>query len=122
MIDKDRQIKKEISKLKRIFKDIAPNKKTLCEKLIQNAAFMAVTLEELQEQINEEGSVIKSINGNGFETVQEAPASKAYNTMINRYTSVIKQLQDLLPDAKTDNVNKAGEALAAFVAKGKPGI
>jgi hypothetical protein len=41
--------------------------------------------------------------------------------MINRYSAIIKQLEELLPDKKTEGVNKAGEALYAFVAKGKPG-
>lgn len=118
---RDERISEEIERLSEIFADIAANKKALCEKLIQNAAFMAVTLEDLQETIQEEGAVINFINGNGFETMQEHPAQKSYNTMINRYSSVIKQLQDLLPDNKQDAVLNAGEALASFVAKGKPG-
>ena len=68
-----------------------------------------------------EKAIITAKNGNGFETVQENPAQKRYNTMITRYCSTIKQLQDLLPNSREDNINKAGEALAAFVTKGKPG-
>ena len=117
----DERISKEIRKLKRIFKNISKDKKTLCEKLIQNAAFMAVTLEDLQETIKEEGAIKSCVNGNGFLVMQEHPAQKSYNSMINRYASVIKQLQDLLPDNKQENMRNAGDALAAFVAKGKPG-
>lgn len=120
-IEKEKLIKKEKNRLKKIFKDISEDKKKLCEPLMQNAAFMAVTLEELQKNIASEGAVIMAVNGNGFETLQENPSQKSYNTMINRYTAIIKQLQDLLPDTKADTINKAGEALAAFVAKGKPG-
>lgn len=120
-IEQEKRIRKEKNKLKKIFKDISEDKKKLCENLIQNAAFMAVTLEDLQEKIGTDGAIINAINGNGFKTVQENPAQKSYNTMINRYTAVIKQLQDLLPDNKTDTVNRAGEALAQFVARGKPG-
>ena len=117
---RDERIRKEKQKLNKIFKDIPKDKKSLCQNLIANAAFMAITLEDLQEDIIEKGTVITGINGNGFEVSQENPAQKSYNTMINRYASVIKQLQDLLPDAKTEGVSRAGEALAAFVAKGKP--
>lgn len=119
--EKEKRIKKEIGKLKKIFKDISEDKKKLCEHLIQNAAFMSVTLEDLQEDIKEDGPVIICKNGNGFDVLQESPSQKSYNTMINRYCSTIKQLQDLLPDSKTDVKNKAGESLAAFIAKGKPG-
>lgn len=117
----DERISKEMEKLKKIFTEISEDKKKLCEKLIQNAAFMAVTLEDLQEMIQKEGAVKTFINGNGFETVQEHPAQKSYNTMINRYSSIIRQLQDLLPDSKQETILGAGETLAAFVAKGKPG-
>lgn len=117
--DEDARVKKEISRLNKIFKNISKDKKALCEKLIRNAAFMAVTLEDLQEVIRKEGAINTFVNGNGFETIQEHPAQKSYNTMINRYSSVIRQLQDLLPDSKQDAVANAGEALASFVAKGK---
>ena len=118
---KDKKIISEIEKLNKIFANMSDDKKALCAKLIQNAAFMAVTLEELQEKINTDGAVMSFVNGNGFETIQEHPAQKSYNTMINRYSAVIRQLSDLLPDSKQDVVMNAGEALAAFVAKGKPG-
>lgn len=117
----DKRISKEMRRLNKIFENVADDKKKLCSNLIKNAAFMAVTLEELQERIQSEGAVITSMNGNGFETMQEHPAQKSYNTMINRYSSIIRQLTELLPSDRQDAVTSAGEALAAFVAKGKPG-
>ena len=117
----EKEIKKEITKLNKIFKNINEDKKKLCVNLIKNVAFMSVALADLQVEINKNGPIITGKNGNGFEVAQENPAQKSYNTMINRYTSVIKQLADMLPDNKTDGINKAGENLAAFVAKGKPG-
>lgn len=118
-MDKDKQIKAELTKLKKVFADIPDNKKQLCEKLIQNAAFMSATLDELQEIINEQGPVIVAKNGNGFDITQEHPAQKSYVAMIAKYTTVMNQLSSLLPDSKSDGIAKAGENLAAFVAKGK---
>lgn len=119
-LDKDKQIKKELVKLTKIFANIPQSKKDLVETLIQNAAFMAATLAELQEIINEEGPVITSTNGNGFDVTQEHPAQRSYVGMMAKYTTVINQLSALLPDAKAESVGKAGESLAKFVAKGKP--
>lgn len=119
-LEKEKLVKKEMRKLNSIFADLPADRKKLCANLIQNAAFMSVTLAELQEDIAERGAVITGVNGNGFETTMENPAQKSYNTMVNRYAAIIKQLADFLPDQKSDTVNKAGEALAAFVAKGKP--
>lgn len=97
------QVKAEERRLNKIFTNLDKDKKAINQKLISNAAFMAVTLQSLQEQVNSEGAVIKSINGNGFETINEHPAQKSYNTMINRYTAVIKQLTDLVSkDAPKD--------------------
>lgn len=118
-MEKNRLIKKEFSRLKKIFAEIPQNKKDLVTSLMQNAAFMSVTLNELQEQINTEGAVITVTNGNGFQVTQEHPAQKSYIAMMAKYTTVIGQLAALLPDAKADTVNKAGDNLAAFVKKGK---
>lgn len=120
-LSKDDKIKKEMLKLKKIFKDISKDRKSLCENLIKNAAFMSVTLEELQEDINIRGTVIVATNGNGFRVTSENPSQKSYNVMISRYTAIIKQLEEMLPDLKTESTNRAGEALASFVTRGKPG-
>lgn len=99
-MDKTLEIKKEEKKLNTIFKDIPEDKKSLCEGLIKNAAFMYVTLEELQKEINENGAMIKYQSGNGFDTIRDNPAQKAYTTMISRYTGIIDQLNKMLPSEK----------------------
>lgn len=62
-LTKEQKIKKEIARLKRVFKDLDKNKLQTVESLIKNAAFMAVSLEELQEIINAEGYVVEYQNG-----------------------------------------------------------
>ncbi len=117
---KTNKIAAEKRKLVKIFEEIPENKKKLCSKLIDNAAFMAVTLEDLQKTINDEGPVLVSVNGNGFEITQEHPAQKSYISMMGKYSAVIGQLTNLLPDQKAETVQKAGENLARLVAGGKP--
>ena len=110
---KENEIKKELAKLRKIFKDIPDENKKLCEGLMQNAAFMHVTLWELQEEINEHGAMIEYKSGNGFDTIRDNPAQKAYTTMINRYSVIIKQLTDLLPKNNTETT--AGTEIMAFL-------
>lgn len=117
---KEQKIKSEITKLKKIYKQIDKDRMVLAVKLIENAAFMTVTLQDLQEQILSEGSIITGTNGNGFETTQENPAQKAYNAMMQRYTPCIKQLTDMLPSSKASEAKKAGDALKEFISAGKP--
>lgn len=121
-MDRDTTIKKEISRLQKIFANISKDKKSLVKHLIESAAFMYYDLTILQECIATDGPITKGTNGNGFEVVQEHPAQKSYNTTVKNYMAIIRQLSDLLPDTKADTVTKAGESLAAFVAKGKPVI
>ncbi len=117
--NKDKEIKKEIKKLKDTLKEIPKDKIKMAEELISNAAFMSVTLKELQQEVNDRGA-ITTYNKNPVEN----PATKSYNTMINRYSSVMSQLLNLLPkdDNKNENsdkpLNVKEEALKAFVTGG----
>lgn len=120
--NKQKIIDQETKKLNEIFRFLPQDKKELCEGLIQNAAFMKATLEELQEDVNEHGAMISCQSGNGFKTIKDNPAQKAYATMISRYSSIIDQLESYLPSNKTMSAQAAGEQFAAAVAKGKPKV
>ena len=98
---KESRIKKEYKKLKELFQNLPENKMKLCEPLIQNAAYMKATLEDLQAKVNEEGAVIKNTNGNGFEVTQENPAQKSYVATLGKYNTVISQLSEMLPPMET---------------------
>jgi hypothetical protein len=116
---KDKLIQEEIQKLNEIFRFLPADKKELCEGLIQNAALMKATLCELQEEVNEHGAMISCQSGNGFKTIKDNPAQKAYATMISRYISIIDQLTSYLPSNKQTAAQMAGEQFAEMVAKGK---
>lgn len=55
--EKEKKIKLEFNKLKKLFKDLEKDKVELVNRLMQQASFMYITFIELQEIINEEGSV-----------------------------------------------------------------
>lgn len=100
-MNKDELIEIEVKKLNSIFSEMPQDKKKLCEGLIQNAAFMHVTLIELQNEVLENGAMIKYQSGNGFDTIRDNPAQKAYTTMISRYSGIIDQLNKMLPSDKS---------------------
>lgn len=80
-----------------MFKEIEEKKKKTVEKLVINAAFMAISLEDLQNIINEKGYTEEYQNGANQKGVKKCSEVEIYNTMIKNYSSVIKQLTDLLP-------------------------
>ncbi|MGM9917475.1 hypothetical protein [Anaerotignum sp.] len=88
----------EFRKLKRIFKEIPENKKKVVEKLMDNAAFMAEQLELLQRDIQEKGYVSEYQNGENQWGTKKAPEVEIYTATIKNYSSVIKQLLDLMPE------------------------
>lgn len=102
---------KELQKLKKIFKDIEPGKQKTVEKLIANAAFMAESLDELQDTIREKGFVEEYHNGANQSGIKKCSEVEIYNTMIKNYSSIIKQLVDLLPNESKNS----GDELLDFI-------
>ncbi len=96
-MDKEKIIKKEIARLKKIFKDLPEEKYKLAENLIQNIAFMKITLLELQQDILINGAVEEYKNGENQHGRKVSSASQVYNSMIKNYTTCFKALVDLLP-------------------------
>lgn len=96
---------KEIARLKRVFKDLDKNKLQTVESLIKNAAFMAVSLEELQEIINAEGYVVEYQNGENQKGTKQSDAVKTHIAMTKNHAAIIKQLTDLVPPEKKKKVN-----------------
>lgn len=115
-VEKDKQIKKEIRKLHRLFKNLPADKKKATESLIQEAAFMKVTLTEARHIIDHEG-ILESFKQGKQSFKREHPATKVYNTMIQRYAMVCKQLFDMIPDPGAGK--QAQDELIAFVKRAK---
>ena len=103
LIEKNKKIKKETQRLKKLFKDLPDNKHRMAEKLIENASFMSITLDELKEDIKKYGVKETYVNGKDQYGFKESIESKTYNTMIKNYMNIIKQLNDMLPEQKKIN-------------------
>lgn len=104
----DEKILKELERLTEIFKDMPEDRYNVCQRLIENAAFMAEQLTKLQEQIEIEGCVETYQNGQNQWGKKKSAAVDVYNTMIKNYLSVIKQLCEYLPD---DSKKEADELM-----------
>lgn len=110
--EKDKRIKLEKKKLKKLFENLSEDKIKAAEGLIQEAAFMRVTLEETRYIIDNEG-VLEAFEQGSQKFMREHPATKVYNTMINRYAAVCKQLFEMVPDPET--AKQANDEFMEFV-------
>lgn len=102
-LSKFEKIRKESNRIKKIFKDLDENKKKLVTPLIDKAAFMSVTLDELQEKINDEGCVSEYKNGENQFGTKKSPEVEIYLNMSKNYANIIKQLTELVPASKRKN-------------------
>lgn len=103
-LNKDERISKEEKRLRRSYGKIPKNLKTIADGLIRRAAYMRVTLEDYETDLDVKGSVemfSQSPNTPPYE--RERPVARLYNTMNKNYQSIIKQLADLLPKEPTNN-------------------
>ena len=95
-LTKEQKIKKEIARLKRVFKDLDKNKLQTVESLIKNA----VSLEKIKEIINAEGYVVEYQNGENQKGTKQSDAVKTHIAMTKNHATIIKQLTDLVPPEK----------------------
>ena len=93
---KDR-INSEFDRIIGFFEDLNFNDREVLLPLIQNAAFMRITLEDLQELIQRDGVVEVYRNGENQYGTKQSAALQSYNSLIKNYSAVIKSLKDSLP-------------------------
>ena len=107
MKTKDERINAEFKKLTQLYISLPMNKKELLVPMMQNAAFMKATLEDLQQIINEEGATDEYCNGANQFGRKPSANIQAYNTMVKNYTNIIEKLNKLLPaEAKESRLGK----------------
>lgn len=111
----EKQIKAEIKRLTKIFANIDEDKRELCDQLVQNAAFMAVSLRDLQEQIKIDGWVEDYQNGANQKGRKTGSAAVLYTKLINNYRQVIGDLCKLLPKSEQELARISSNPMADFL-------
>lgn len=107
-IAKQQEIKKEIAKINKLFKDMDPKIKKSVASVIENAGFMAVTLRELQEHLIKNGLTCEYQNGENQFGVKKSPEIEIYNTMIKNFVSTMNSITNLLPKEIANKIKDDG--------------
>ena len=94
---KEEIIKAEKRKLAGIYTRLDKKTKRSVDSLVDEAAFMSASLYELRKIIDEKGYTEEYQNGANQRGIKKCSEVEIYNTMIKNYSSVVKQLTDLLP-------------------------
>lgn len=102
---KDKRIKAEEKRLKEIYKDLGDAFLKTIIGLIERAAFMRISLEDYEADLNDKGYVEQFSQSKDLTPYErERPVARLYNTMNKNYQSIMKQLTDLLPK-QTPNID-----------------
>ena len=96
---KDESIEKEYKKLKKLFENIAENKRQLVDSLIQNCAFMKVMLDRLQTEILTGGATDTYQNGAAQSGTKASASLQAYNSLLKNYVTCVNKLNSMLPES-----------------------
>jgi hypothetical protein len=91
-----RKNSRQYKEFAQILEQVAENKKSIGERIIEELIFMQGALTDLKKHINEKGTVERFEQGKQ-NFLRESPALKSYNTTVNRYSQLYRQLTDLLP-------------------------
>ena len=81
--------------LKELLERVPEDKYTVAAKIVEELLFMEETLTRLKAQIRETGELEHFQQGKQ-DFYRESPALKAYNTTVQRYGMLYKQLTDIL--------------------------
>ena len=100
---KNTRVTKEKKRLMEIFKDLEPNKLQTCHALIDRAAFITVSLQDLEEMLNETGWVEYYQNGENQSGMKKAAAADVHISLTKNLNAIVKQLLELVPPAQKES-------------------
>jgi hypothetical protein len=103
LTDKEKKIRKETKRLKDVFKDLEPNKLKTVDALIVRAAYITVSLQELEEQLNREGWTEEYNNGRMQSGMKKSAAAEVHISLTKNLNAIMKQLLDLVPPAQKES-------------------
>lgn len=97
-MSKKRTEKAEINRLSRIFRTLPKNQFDVAQGLIVQAARLRIRLDQLWEDIQENGETeLFSQSANTEPYQRERPAARLFTATDKNYQSVIKQLVEIVP-------------------------
>ena len=106
---KEERVKKELKSLKKLTEGLSASKLAVALPLIEQAAFMRITLSDLQKEINEMGCVEEYRSGREQSGFKVTAALQAYNSTVKNYAAVCERLDRILP------ATSAGSKLEALM-------
>ena len=100
---KETRIKRETKRLQDIFKGLEKNKLNTCQALIDRAAFITISLQDLEEQLNVTGWVEFYQNGENQSGMKKSAAADVHISLTKNLNAIVRQLLDLVPPEQKES-------------------
>lgn len=113
---KKSRISAEEKRLLEIFSPRSDRERGVIEGLVRRAAYMRVTLEDLERDIDERGLVEMFTQSDKTDPYErERPSARLYNTINKNYQTIMKQLSEFV-EKSTPNEEADNDGFDEFVA------
>jgi hypothetical protein len=97
-LEKEKLIKAEKARLNRLYKDLPAATKKAAEGLIARAAYMKITLQEYETDMDLNGYVELFSQSSSQEPYErERPVARLYANLAGKYVTICKELKSLQP-------------------------
>lgn len=96
--DKTARIAEEYERIAALYADLPQDKQSLYDGLMRRGAYIRVTLEDMEADIDKDGYVESFTQSEKTEPYErQRPVASLYNSMVKNYQTIMKQLADALP-------------------------
>lgn len=113
---KEIRIKAEKDRLEKIYAKLDSQKKLVAAGLIERAAYLKATVEDLEEDLDKNGYTEMFTQSEKTEPYERRrPAADLYVNTSSLYQKCIKQLTDLLPKENTEKTKETSDGFEGFV-------
>ena len=96
-LKKETRIKRERERLNGIFQDLEENKLRTCDALLDRAAFITISLEDLEDGLNKTGWTEEYQNGEHQSGMKKSAAADVHISLTKNLNAIMKQLLELVP-------------------------
>ena len=99
-MEKSERIAAKRAELEAVLSDLSDEQRKLAADLIGQAAFLSVTLEDLNESITRDGTTEEYTNGRNQAGRKVSSDAKLYAQLIARYSGIVTKLMKFAPTKK----------------------
>jgi regulator of replication initiation timing len=115
-LTKEARVKKEMNRLKKIYKDLPKDILTVVDGLIAEAADLRIRLEDIRNDLDQNGYDEMFSQSDSQEPYErERPQARRYISMNKNYQSIMKQLGDYIPKPEPRKKDEKDDGFESFV-------